>query len=192
MNPSVTLAHRIRATSGPLEQDTKPPGSQGTLLTRALIGPIATLSLGAAAIHFAVIPQHFAEWWGFAVLFAAIGWFQALWPIAYIREPSRRVAVVAIVVNLATVIVWALSRTIGLPIGPEPGIVESVGWPDLVSSAFEVTLVAGLMAGHVALPGDRGDDLPRSADVSHRWTVGLAVAVAVASTLAITIGMGVE
>ena len=63
----------------------------------------AALSVGAAAIHFAVIPDHLEEWWAFGLFFAVLGWFQAVWPIAYLDRPSSRLAWVAIAVNLATV-----------------------------------------------------------------------------------------
>lgn len=157
-------------------------------LAGASIGPIVTLSLGAAAIHFAVIPEHFAEWWGFGLFFAAIGWFQALWPIAYIHQPSRRVGLIAIAVNVATVMSWAWSRSLGLPLGPEAGIPEAMGWPDILSGVFEVALIVGLVAAHLPRDEDR-HRFRISTDVSRWWTVGFAVIVAMASTVVVTIGM---
>ena len=38
---------------------------------------LATLSIGAAAIHFAVIGEHFAEYVLFGVFFSVVGWFEA-------------------------------------------------------------------------------------------------------------------
>ena len=105
----------------------------------------AALSLGAAAIHFAVIPDHLEEWWAFGLFFAVLGWFQAVWPIAYLARPSRRLAWIAVAANLATVVLWAWSRTAGLPVGPEPGMPEAIGAADLVSTALEVALVVGLI-----------------------------------------------
>ena len=58
---------------------------------------LSTLSLGAAAIHFAVIGEHIAEYALFGVFFALIGWFEALWAIAYVMRPTRRLAGAAIV-----------------------------------------------------------------------------------------------
>ncbi|HEY3334803.1 MAG TPA: hypothetical protein VGK16_06140 [Candidatus Limnocylindrales bacterium] len=109
----------------------------------------AALSLGAAAIHFAVIPDHLEEWWAFGLCFAGLGWFQAVWPIIYRDRPTRPLASLAVAVNFATVIVWAWSRTAGLPVGPEPGMPEAVGAADLVSTLLEVALVAGLLGTQV-------------------------------------------
>src|SRR5919204_5338320 len=39
----------------------------------------ALLSAGAAAIHFAVIQDHFEEWWGYGVFFVASGIAQLAW-----------------------------------------------------------------------------------------------------------------
>ncbi len=43
------------------------------------IGAAATLSIVAGYIHFLVMPEHFAEWWGYGVVFLAI----ALAQVAY-------------------------------------------------------------------------------------------------------------
>ena len=52
----------------------------------------AALSVGSAAIHFAVIPDHLEEWWAFGLAFALLGWFQAVWPSSYLdgRPPPPR------------------------------------------------------------------------------------------------------
>ena len=44
--------------------------------------------------------------------------------------------------SLFLVAVWALSRTSGLPFGPEPGVPEEIGVPDLVSVALELVTAA--------------------------------------------------
>jgi hypothetical protein len=151
----------------------------------------AALSVGAAAIHFAVIPDHLEEWWAFGLFFAVLGWFQAVWPIAYLDRPSRRLALLAIAVNLATVVVWAWSRTSGLPVGPEPGMPEAIGAADLASTAFEITLVVGLL--RLQALGDRrslSDADPSSARGGPIRGLDLAIWVIVAglSTVAIALG----
>ena len=77
----------------------------------------AALSFGAAAIHFAVIGEHFAEYPPYGVAFTAFAWFQVGWAVLYLRRRTRGLAVLAIVVNLGALIVWAVSRIAGLPIG---------------------------------------------------------------------------
>jgi hypothetical protein len=113
---------------------------------RASVLPVATLSLGAAAIHFAVIPEHVKEGWLFVVLFAAIGWFQALWPVAYALRLSGGFVGLAVLANAGTVVVWIASRSVGVPIGSDPWVPEAVGAPDVVATLFEIGLVLALLA----------------------------------------------
>jgi hypothetical protein len=40
-------------------------------------------------------------------------------------------------------VVWIVSRTLGLPLGAEAGHAEPVGFADALSTAYEVLLVAG-------------------------------------------------
>ena len=153
---------------------------------------LAVLSLGAAAIHFAVIPDHLAEWWAFGLFFAALGWFQALWAVAYLIRPTAGLAGFATVVNLVTVVLWAWSRSVGLPVGPEPGVAESIGAPDVIATVLEIALVAGLVA-MTRRPGGQGattgPGVARPA--GDRWlTLLLAVVVATATTIAIAAGAG--
>jgi hypothetical protein len=108
------------------------------------LGVLAGLSLGAAAIHFAVVPEHLAEWWAFGVFFVALGAFETVWAAALLARPSRLVIAVGIAANVATVLLWAISRTVGLPIGPEPWMPEEIGLLDLAATALELLLVAGL------------------------------------------------
>lgn len=107
--------------------------------TAALAGG---LSLGAAAIHFAVIGDHFAEYLPYGVAFAALAWFQVAWAVAYLFERNRLIALAAILVNAGALAVWADSRLVGLPIGPQPGELEPVGPLDLAAGALEIGLIA--------------------------------------------------
>jgi hypothetical protein len=106
---------------------------------------LSTLSLGAAAIHFAVVPDHVEEFWLFGLFFAGLGWYQALWAVLYALRPVPLLALMAIVVNAGTAGLWLWTRTIGLPMGPNAGELESIGAPDLAATIFELTIVIGLM-----------------------------------------------
>jgi hypothetical protein len=104
----------------------------------------AALSLAAAGIHFAVITEHLEEYVLFGVLFFALGWFQLVWAQVYLVWSRPAVAALAILVNLGAVLVWVMSRTVGLPIGPEPWVPEQLGLADLLASSFEIGII-GLM-----------------------------------------------
>jgi predicted branched-subunit amino acid permease len=103
------------------------------------------LSLGAAAIHFAVIGEHFADDALYGLGFALAAWFQALWAVLYAVRPSRRLALAGIFVNAAIVFGWVLSRTVGLPIGAAAGQPEPAGALDLVATGLEVALIVVLV-----------------------------------------------
>jgi hypothetical protein len=117
-------------------------GSAGTLPLS-----MAVMSLGAAAIHFAVMGSRFEEYVWFGVFFAVAAWYQALWAIAIVATPTRQRLVGGLSMNLVIIGVWLVTRTAGVPIGSEPGEVEPIGTADLVATVLQVLIVAGCMVG---------------------------------------------
>lgn len=115
-------------------------------LARAIAAPLATLSLAAAAIHFAVGPEHVVEYAPYGVLFLGLAWFQSLWALSYVVRSDARLGAVAIVVNFGAALVWLWSRTVGLPFGPEPRGPETIGALDVVATTEELFL-AGILIG---------------------------------------------
>jgi hypothetical protein len=111
-----------------------------------LLGGLAALSAGAAAIHFAVIFEHFSEYLLYGVFFLVISWAQAIWATVVLLRPSRLWLWLGIAGNAIVVVVYFASRLTGLPFGPDKGHTESFGALDLVSVALEVALVAGCAA----------------------------------------------
>ncbi len=98
---------------------------------------IATL-LGASAIHARFMPEHFREWWAAGITFAVLAVAEASLAVAIVLIPKRSLYLAAIWVSQATIGLWVLTRTVGLPFGPEPFIPEAVSRPDIVATAFEV------------------------------------------------------
>jgi hypothetical protein len=107
---------------------------------------LAVASTCAAAIHFSVADEHFREYWLFGAFFIAGGAVQMVWAMAALVQPSRSLCFAAAVINAPTVALWALSRTSGLPIGPEAGSAEPVALLDVVATTCEVGLLAGVLA----------------------------------------------
>jgi hypothetical protein len=66
--------------------------------------------------------------------------------IMVMLRPSGRVWLAGAVGNALVIVVWILSRTVGLPWGPEAGQAEPVGFVDALSTAYEALLVAGAAA----------------------------------------------
>jgi hypothetical protein len=114
----------------------------------------AACSVGAAGIHFAVIPEHLAEYRPFGVFFVAIAVLQALWAILALRYPWRSLLLIGAAANLATLALWVFTRTKGLPIGPEPWTPEKFGLVDAITAVFEIGLLSSvtLVLGGVRLP----------------------------------------
>ena len=112
---------------------------------------LAALSVGAAAIHLAMVPAHFGEWalegWAFLVT----AWIQLGTAFLAVTRPSRRMWFATIVLNSAFVGAWAVTRTSGFPFGPQQGVVESMNIVDISCVLFELALIVGAF-GMIALP----------------------------------------
>ena len=104
---------------------------------------LAALSMAAAAIHFAVMGEHFAEYLAFGVFFSVVAWLQALWAVGVIVRPSRGLLLIGLAGNALVILVWLISRTTGLPIGPEAGVPEPAAFVDVTSTNLEVAIVVG-------------------------------------------------
>jgi hypothetical protein len=104
---------------------------------------LGIMSMAAAAIHFAVMGEHFAEYLAFGVFFSVVAWAQALWAVGVIVRPSRRLLLVGLVGNALVILVWLTSRSTGLPIGPEAGAAEPAAFVDVLSTLLEMAIVAG-------------------------------------------------
>jgi hypothetical protein len=145
---------------------------------------LAALSMAAAAIHFAVMGEHFAEYVAFGVFFSVVAWFQALWAVDVIVASSRGLLLVGLVGNALVVLVWLSSRTIGLPIGPEAGAAEDAGFVDVLATILEMAIVAG-----TAMLVLRGRPTPSVRGLPFRLGVaGLVVVLAVLTTWSVAVG----
>jgi small-conductance mechanosensitive channel len=102
-------------------------------------------SLGAALIHFAVVQEHLAEWWLYGVFFAALGAVQLLWGGVALTEEELPAPRLFAAVNAVVLVLWLVTRTTGLPIGPEPWDAEPVGIADVMCGALELVVVVLLV-----------------------------------------------
>jgi hypothetical protein len=120
--------------------------------SRALANAAALLILGAAAIHFAVVPEHLEEYLPFGLFFIVVGTVQVAIAAAVILRPSRRLFLAGLASSVGLAGLWLLSRTVGLPIGPHPGQPEDIGIPDLTCTALEVVSALVLLVLMVKSP----------------------------------------
>jgi hypothetical protein len=88
-----------------------------------------------------VIAAHFREYWLFGLFFAVIAPLQLAWAYLASRPAVRAAVLVAGAVgNLTVALVWLVSRTVGLPIGPDAWQAESVHLPDVVATLDEIAI----------------------------------------------------
>jgi hypothetical protein len=108
---------------------------------------VAALSLMAGLIHLWVVPEHFEEWWGYGTFFLVAAAAQVVYVPLLLRWPNRTVLLLGIAGNSAIVLLYLLTRVVGIPIfGPEAWEVEGVGIIDLCATTSEVAIVVALGA----------------------------------------------
>lgn len=114
------------------------------MLREPVVVACALLSTGAAVIHFAVLGEHWRGWWGYGLFFGVAAWLQLAWAVALLSRASSRLLIAGAVANLAIALLWLVTRTAGIPAGPAFGETEAATFPDVLATAFEVTLgIAG-------------------------------------------------
>lgn len=125
-------------------------GRQRSILVGAT-SAAAALSVAAAMIHAYTMPQHFVEWWGYGVFFLINALAQGAGAVALIGWPRRSIFLVGVAGNLLILAMWAVSRTVGIPLfGPGAGRVESMDLPSVLCVTVEALSVLVLAALVVA------------------------------------------
>lgn len=122
------------------------PAGRSLPVAAWIVPVVAFLSGAAGVIHLLVIEPHLEASRLHAALFAGVAAFQLLWAMGYPARPSRWLGWSAVMVNGGTVVVWVVSRTIGLPGWLDGGAVEPVALADTGSTMLELGVVAWLLA----------------------------------------------
>ena len=65
--------------------------------------------------------------------------------VAALHRPSQVLWTSTAIGTIAVLGVWALSRTVGVPIGPHPWTPEPTGLLDVACAAYETAIVAGCL-----------------------------------------------
>src|SRR3954462_8060592 len=143
------------------------------------IAVAAACLLGAEGIHTAVIAEHFTEWWAEGAFFLALSIVEGALAAALLVAPGRRGGQAAVLASIATIAVWAWSRTTGLPVGPDAGYPEPVGRADTIATLLEA-LTALVLAPAVARH-PRPTRAPFLARRARRSTTGAVAAVVLAT-----------
>jgi hypothetical protein len=98
----------------------------------------AFASLGAGLIQLAVVQEHFDEWWLYGTFLLAVGVAQIIWAVVALAKDYPPWRVLTAWCNLAIVVLRPVTRSTGLPNGPEPGQAEAVGRPDVLRCVLEL------------------------------------------------------
>jgi hypothetical protein len=118
------------------------PKARSLTVAQQLVLTAALLEVGAAIIHAAEIAPHLEQYWLFGTFFAVTAVLQAAWAALIYRDPlNRRLLVAGAVGNAALVAVWAISRTVGVPVGPGSWTPEAVGVLDVLCKLDELGCV---------------------------------------------------
>jgi hypothetical protein len=102
---------------------------------------VALTLVVAAAVHASVISEHFDESTLFGVFFVVCAVAQVLAAGLVLVAPSRVWLWPVLLGNVGLILTWLMSRTVGVPVGPEAWSAESVGAPDLLATTSEVVAV---------------------------------------------------
>jgi hypothetical protein len=102
--------------------------------------------VSAAGMHAAVVPEHFREYVPYGIFFAALSVGQCWLAVVVTRRGERRTVLYVALASVWVVALWLVSRTTGLPIGPEPWQAEEFGRLDIASSCAEILTAAGCFA----------------------------------------------
>lgn len=106
-----------------------------------------TLAAVAGLIHVKAMADHAAHYWLFGVLFGVVACAQIGWGVWLWRRPMSDLALIGGAAGtLVVVVVWLVSRTVGLPIGPWAGEAEAIGVSDAIATLAEIVLVAVVFA----------------------------------------------
>lgn len=122
-----------------------------------LLNLAGSVSLTAAIIHALVMPEHFQEWWGYGVFFYVVTVAQTLYAVALLfrawdvhsigmfeyiwNHHLQSFYVAGIVGNSVLIVLYVITRTIGMPAGPDVGQIETFSALSIVSKVLEVFLI---------------------------------------------------
>jgi hypothetical protein len=98
------------------------------------------LSWGAALIHISAAIGHVHESGLYVLFFALLAPTQLAWGFLVCRRSTRELLLAGAALSLLVAAVWLISRTTGLPVGPEPWRPEAVGAVDAIATADELAL----------------------------------------------------
>lgn len=105
---------------------------------RWLVVIAAWSSFLAGMVHVVVTPEHWHESPLYGVFFLAVSVAQFGFAVLVAWRPNAPLLLAGGIGQLTVIGIWLLTRTIGIPLGPEAGTVEAVGLLDSICVAAEM------------------------------------------------------
>ena len=102
-------------------------------------------TVGAAAVHASIAPQHYSEGLIYGLFFTGLAAGQLVMAGVIAWRRDLRVVAVLAAGNVATIALWLLTRLVGIPGGPESGTREAFASQDILASALEALTVAAAL-----------------------------------------------
>ena len=102
---------------------------------------VAGLSCMDALIHLGAAVDHAGQFPLYAATFALLAAMQIAWAALILWRPGERVLLYGCAFNAGILALWALSRTVGVPVAPRPWVPEPVGVADLIASVAELVVI---------------------------------------------------
>jgi len=103
-------------------------------------------SAAAAGIHLGAVRMHIDEYPPAGAFMLVTGAAQLAWALWVAAGAPRRVLLAGAIGNAGVVAVWFVSRTTGLPWGPEPWVAEHVHGNDAVATGLQLLVVMAAYA----------------------------------------------
>ena len=127
-----------------LDEQRATAGGGALEFDRLMVYCVALASVAAGILHGSVAVEHARAgmpW--FTGLFILAAEFQFLWAVLVRWRSSGRWLAIGVVANMVMVLLWAMSRTSGLPLIPGAQTVEPLGLKDVITVALELTVIGG-------------------------------------------------
>jgi hypothetical protein len=122
----------------------------------------AGLSLGVGIVHLMLSPEYLSQWWGYGFFFMLAGLGQITYGLLLFMLPwlyddassflrgdppwARYLYVGGAVGYLAVVALFVVTRTLGIPAGPQAGTIAPLSAAGLATTLAEVVLAGLLLA----------------------------------------------
>lgn len=153
------------------------PSTPTTAVAHVLSVVVAIFAFASGVIHLAVI-RHHLHYATIVVGFAVIAGAQAWFAVQMFTRPSRRAQQLGMLLHLAIVSTWLLSRSVGLAIVPGAEDPSPVGLADAIATALSTMVIVALLTT-ARFDRRSSDDL-----VSLRASRGIVASIALGALIA--------